>query len=68
MGMSSYIMDIEENFWNIVTEFIKEAEHWTEASEKAVILARNMAPFLDVTDVEEGVSEMWNEYWSEYSV
>jgi len=27
-----------------------------------------MAPFLDVTDVEEGVSEMWNEYWSEYSV
>ena len=67
MGMSSYILDIEENFWGIVADFIKEAEHYTEASEKAVQLAKNMAPFLDVDDVEEGVSEMWNEYWSDYA-
>lgn len=66
MGMSSYIMDIEENFWGIVTDFVKEAEHISEASEKAVILAKNMAPFLEVSEVEEGVGEMWNEYWSSY--
>lgn len=66
MGMSSYILDIEENFWGIVAEFIKEAEHFAEAADKAVKLAKNMAPFLDTETVEEGVGEMWNEYWSNY--
>jgi hypothetical protein len=67
MGMSSYIMDIEENFWGIVTEFIKEAEHPSEAMDKATILAKNMVPFLNTEEVEEGVGEMWNDYWAQYA-
>lgn len=67
MGMSSYIMDIEENFWGIVAEFIKQSEHPTEAMDKAVKLAKNMAPFLETEEVEEGVGEMWNEYWAQYA-
>ena len=67
MGMSSYVMDIEENFWGIVAEFIKQAEHPSEAMDKAVKLAKNMAPFLETADVEEGVGEMWNEYWAQYA-
>lgn len=66
MGMSSYIMDIEENFWGIVSEFVKEAEHYSDASAKAVLLGKNMVPFMDTDDIEEGVNEMWNEFWSNY--
>lgn len=64
--MSNYIIDVEENFWDIISEFIKEAEHYSDASEKAAILGKNMVPFIDTNDIEEGVNEMWNEFWSNY--
>ena len=67
MGMSSYIMDIEEQFWDKVAVFIKEAEHPTEAMSKAVALGKTEVPFLGVADIEDGVGEMWNEYWSQYT-
>lgn len=67
MGMSNYIMDVEENFWGIVAEFIKEAEHVGDVMERAEQLAKNMAPFMDADAVSDGVGEMWNEYWSEYA-
>jgi len=66
MGMSNYIIDVEENFWDIVSNFVKDADHYSDASEKAVILGKNMVPFIDTDDIEEGVNEMWNEFWSNY--
>lgn len=67
MGMSGYIMDIEEKFWDKVTVFIKEAEHPSEAMAKAVALGKTEVPFLSVADIEDGVGEMWNEYWAQYA-
>lgn len=69
MGMSNYIMDVEEKCWDAVADIIKECEHVTEAMNKsaAVFAQERLLGYLSVEDIEEGVSEMWNEYWSEYA-
>ena len=66
MGMSGYIMDLEEEFFDTCANFIKEAEDVSEAMEKAVTLGKTEVPFLSVEHIEEGVAEMWNEFWSNY--
>ena len=33
---------------------------------KAVELGKTEVPFMSVNDIEEGVAEMWNEFWSAY--
>ena len=66
MGMSSYILDIEEKFFDTCAGFVKESEHVSEAMGKAVELGKTEVPFMSVNDIEEGVAEMWNEFWSAY--
>ena len=66
MGMSGYVMDIEEAFWGTVSKIIKECEHVNEAMTRAVDLGKPMVPFMSTSDIEDGVSEMWNDFWSEY--
>ena len=65
-GTKSWIMSIEEAYWDQVAEIIKDSEHVSEAMERAVSLAKPMVPFIEVADIEEIVGEMWNELWSEY--
>jgi len=33
---------------------------------RAVDLGKPMVPFMSTSDIEDGVSEMWNDFWSEY--
>mgnify|MGYP001161471987 FL=1 len=65
MGMSSYILDLEEQFDAKVVEAIKESEHVSEA----VAVALKHKHLVDMTDaeVEDYVHEGWNEVWSEYA-
>ena len=67
MGMSGYVMDIEEAFWGTVSTIIKESEHVNEAMTRAVDLGKPMVPFMSASDIEDGVSEMWNEFWSTHA-
>lgn len=64
--MSSYILDIEENFFTICEKFITDSECFEEAQDQALMLAKNMVPFMEQQEVIDGMSEMWNEYWSKY--
>ena len=38
MGMSNYILDCEENFWDKVVDIIKESDTIVEATTKAMEL------------------------------
>ncbi len=66
MGMSSYIIDIEEKFWDKVYAKITESEHISEAMNFAVNLGKTEVPFIDAETIEDTVSEGWNEIWSKY--
>ena len=64
----NWIMDTEEKCWDKVADIVKESEHVTEAMNKAaaVFAQERLIGYLSVQDIEEGVSEMWNEFWSAY--
>ena len=68
MGMSNYIMDVEEACWDRVADSIGECEHVSEAKKMAmdIFLAELMLGVVDIESIEEGVDEMWNEFWSKY--
>ena len=68
MGMSNYIMDVEEACWDRVADSIRECEHVSEAKKMAmdIFLAERMLGVVDIESIEEGVDEMWNEFWSKY--
>jgi hypothetical protein len=66
MGMSGYILENEENFWDGVSDIIKESEHISDATSAAEVLRAKECGHLDSKDVEEQVEEYWNEIWSKY--
>ena len=68
MGMSSFVLDAEEKFWDMVYDKITESEHISEAMSFAVELGKTEVPHLDAYAIEEVVSEGWDEVWSEYRV
>jgi|TARA_B100001287_G_scaffold175455_1_gene147920 hypothetical protein len=66
MGMSGYIMDVEEAYWDQVAEIVKDSEHVSEAMSRAVSLSKPMVPHLETEHVEDSVNEMWNDFWGNY--
>ena len=66
MGMSNWILDNEEKFWEMVHVKITESEHISEAMDFAVQLGKKEVPHLDAKFIEEAVSEGWDEIWSQY--
>ena len=64
MGMSSYILDLQEQFDEKVELAVKESEHVSEAMAVAV----KHRHLVDMTDeeIEDYVGEAWNEIWSNY--
>ena len=66
MGMSNYILDCEENFWDSVVDIIKESETIVEATTKAMELWKKEVPHLDEDDVFGQVEDYWNDFWSNY--
>jgi hypothetical protein len=67
MGMSSYIMDLEDQFIDEASKRIGSCENIGELLES---LERDgcMRLCIHMTDTEklEFVDEIWNKYWSEY--
>ena len=67
MGMSSWIMDLQEEFEDKVADIVKESEHVAEAYASAIKLnnENNYVNYSDM-EIEELVDEMWSEQWSNY--
>tara|TARA_B100000519_G_C13815092_1_gene237593 strand:+ start:155 stop:421 length:267 start_codon:yes stop_codon:yes gene_type:complete len=66
MGMSSWIMDLEDKYWDTVATIVSESETFQEAESSAKSLAKTEVPFLDVETISLGVAHLWNEFWSNY--
>ena len=60
-------MDVEEAYWDQVADIVKDSEHVSEAMFRAVSLGKPMVPNLKAVEIEDAVSEMWNDYWSQYA-
>jgi len=65
MGMSSYILDLEEQFDEKIESAIKQSEHVDEAVAEAM-KHRDLVAHLSDDEVTEMVYEGWNEIWSNY--
>ena len=65
MGMSSYILDLEEQFDTKVLEAIKESEHVSEAV-AAAMKHRDLVAHMTDDEVEDYVYDGWNEVWRDY--
>ena len=66
MGMSSYILDNEEKFWDSVTQIVSESETVEEAIGESVKIAKIDIPHLDIDDIKSQVDCYFNEFWSNY--
>ena len=66
MGMSSWIVDLEDKYWDTVAKIVSESETFQEAESSAKSLAKTEVPFLDVETISLGVAHLWNEFWSNY--
>ena len=66
MGMSSYVMDCEEEFYDVVSDAVKSADDITDAMRIAVA-NRSMVAIWTVTEIEECVNDFWNDFWSKYA-
>ena len=65
MCMSSYILDLEEQFDEKIESAVKQSEHVDEAVAEAM-KHRDLVAHLADDEVTERVYEGWNEIWSNY--
>ena len=65
MGMSGYILDLQEQFDGKVEEAIKQSEVIEEAVAEAM-KHRDLVTHMTDEEVEDYVGEAWNEIWSNY--
>ena len=65
MGMSGYILDLQEQFDEKVETAVKESEHISEAMAEAM-KHRDLVAHMTDDEVAEYVYEGWNEIWSDY--
>ena len=65
--VESYIMDIEEDVYNIegLEDKISESEDISEVN-TFVVDTLGLKTHFDISIAENTVSEMWNELWSQY--
>ena len=68
-AVKNMMLDLEEKCWDEVADVISECEDISEAMSKAVDIFKkeDLIGYLEADDIEEGVSEMWNELWSQYA-
>ena len=65
MGMSGYILDLQEQFDEKVETAVKESEHISEAMAEAM-KHRDLVTHMTDEEVEDYVGAAWNEIWSNY--
>jgi hypothetical protein len=65
-----WIMDLEEESWDKVAECLRDCDHEQEAQVAALKIFEAsglLGNYLEAQDLEDGVSEMWNEHCSAYA-
>tara|TARA_R100000951_G_scaffold89813_1_gene77929 strand:+ start:74 stop:283 length:210 start_codon:yes stop_codon:yes gene_type:complete len=63
----AWVLELEEQFWDKCEDFIKSNQDVSQAMADAVQYNKeHMYLNLEEDVIEEGISEMWNDYWSEY--
>ena len=68
MGMSSYIMDLEEAFFDKCEEIVKESESIQEAVGNCIKYAKdNWINIHTEDEIESAVDAMWDEIWGDYN-
>ena len=67
-AVKAMLMDEEEKVWDKIADVVSESEDISEAQSKAIELFKkhDLLGYVDEDMIEEGVSEMWNEFWSNY--
>jgi len=66
MGMSSYIMDLEEQFFDQCENIIKESESVQEAVGNCIKYAKdNWINIHTEDEIESAVDAMWDEIWGD---
>ena len=69
MGMSSYILDLEDKFIDVeVAEIIKDSDTLQEAQLRAEEKRVKDYNFIPSTGLDEKVKEMWDLFWEKYNV
>jgi hypothetical protein len=66
----NWIMDLEDKAWDKIASAIKDCDHEAEAQTvalKAFDELGLLGNYLEAQDIEDGVSEMWNQYCSAYA-
>ena len=68
MGMSSYILDQEEEFFDKAEDIISESESIEEAIGNVIKFAKDkwLVPHLTEDEIEDQTRDCWDEYWSKY--
>lgn len=64
--VKSWVMDCEEQFYDIVADAVKQAEHVTEAYTVANA-NKDLVVHWGPGEIEECVDEMWHDFWSKYN-
>ena len=62
MGMSSWILDNEEMFFEGANDVLHECESFEEFKK---VMAPQMDLVAHLDNVSEQLSEMWNDFWSD---
>ena len=69
MGMSSYVLGLEDKFIDVeVAEIIKDSDTLQEAQLRAEDKRVMNYNFIPSNGLDEKVKEMWDEYWSKYNI
>jgi len=69
MGMSSYVLDLEDKFIDVeLAEIIKDSDTLQEAQLRAEDKRVMNYNFIHSNGLNEKVKEMWDEYWSKYNM
>ncbi len=69
MGMSSYILDLEDKFIDVeVAEIIKDSDTLQEAQLRAEEKRVMNYDFISSNGLNEKVKEMWDLFWEKYNV
>jgi hypothetical protein len=69
MGMSSYVLDLEDKFIDVeLAEIIKDSDTLQEAQLRAEDKRVMNYNFIPSNGLNEKVKEMWDEYWSKYNM
>jgi hypothetical protein len=66
MSMSSYVLDLEDKFLDLVADAVRQSENIGEALEVALANS-SMVPQYSNSDIDDLVCDYWNDLWSKYA-